>query len=387
MTDAQATANDAFVPDARLRRLTKGLATPFLLYDEKSLTERAQALLSAFSWNEGFCQYVPVQSCPYRTLLQLFAQRGFGALCTDLSQLTLAQSAGFAGETLLFSPLAPDREAFELAMALDAVWAVDGQYVLPPRAPKRVLLSYHPEGRLQSNGRTLVNFSRVKYGMTKDELLLMARRFQSFGSESIGLVLFARENCLEQGYYPAVARELFSLAVDLKQKHGITVDTCNLAGGFGVSDSFDFASPDLALAAAQIESLTAQLLAPAGLSHMKLQTMLRRFLLFDSAALVTRVLAVREREEPVLFLDAAFSPESRLLRHRVDALETGAKRALTRYCLVGCERSLHCAFDAHCVLPAQTAGDRLLFHGAGADAGIKNAGAYLLRQDGSLVPL
>lgn len=387
MTGARETFSAAFAPDARLRRLTKGLATPFLLYDEKSLTDRAQALLSAFSWNDGFRQYVPVRDCAHQAILERFLRAGFGAMCTDLAQLKLASSAGFSGEKLLFSPLAPDAAAFDLAMALDAVWAVDGAYVLPPRAPKRVLLSYHPTGKLISDGKTLVNFSRVKYGMEKTELIDMARRFRAFGSESIGLILFARENCLEQAYYPAVAQALFRLAAELKQTADITIDACNLAGGFGVSDSPAFASPDLALASSQIRALHEQMLSPCGLSSMHLQTALSRFLLTGSAALVTQVIAVRERDMPVLFVDAAFSPAARLPYHRIDALDPRAKRDLKLYCLVGCEQTLLCAFDAHCVLPLQKPGCRLLIHMAGADAGVQNAASYLLRADGTIVPL
>ena len=91
----------AFAPETKLRRLTRGLATPLYLYDEKSLLSNAQALFAAFSWNQGFREYLPLQRCHNPALLRIIQAAGCGVLCSDFAQLQMAERCGFAAEQLL----------------------------------------------------------------------------------------------------------------------------------------------------------------------------------------------------------------------------------------------------------------------------------------------
>lgn len=375
----------AFLPDARLQRLTRALPTPLYLYDEKSLRANAQALFTSFSWNCGFGQYLPLRRCKNRTLLDLLRQAGCGAMCTDLAQLQLAAACGFRGEALIYAPLVHHEQAEALAFELEAMWAVDGEYVLPPRAPKRVLLRYNPGGRLRAAGQTLANFDRIKYGMRAPELVDMARRFAVQDTESIGLMLSACDNCLDAAYYPAVARALFMLAIQLRDETGIAVDVCNLSGGFGVSSRAEFASPAIDMAAEQIRALHDELLVPAGLERMRLQTALDRYLLTSAGALIAGVTAVRERALPTYFLDAVF--EQSMLAgkyHPIAKLGKQTGRELALCCVVGCQDALRGGLGDSCVLPRLRPGDRLVMRMAGMDEIPDGTAVYLLRADGTL---
>ncbi len=375
----------ALLPDAKLHRLTRALATPMYLYDEKSLLANAQALFTSFAWNGGFRQFLPLRRCNNPALLRLLRQAGCGAMCTDFAQLQLAAACGFCAEDLLYAPLVHHPQAEALAFQLEATWAVDGEYVLPPRAPKRVLLRYNPGGKLRADGRTLANFDRIKYGMREAELFDMARRFAAQDTESIGLMLCACDNCLDAAYYPAVARTLFTFAMQLRDKTGITVDTCNLSGGFGVSSRAEFASPAIETAAEQVHALYEQLLVPVGFAQMRLQTALDRYLLTDAGALIASVTAVRERELPTYFLDAVFE-QSMLagMHHPIAKLGRQSGRELTLCCVAGCQESLRGGLGDSCVLPQLRPGDRLVMRMAGVDEIPDSTPVYLLRADGSL---
>ena len=375
----------AFCSDTQLRRLTRELATPLYLYDEKSLLTNAQALFASFSWNSGFREYVPLRRCRNPALLRILHQAGCGAMCSDFAQLQLAAQCGFSGERLLYAPAVHHLQAEALAWRLDATWVIDGEYILPPKPPKRVLLRYNPGGKLRAAGKVLANFERVKFGMRDDELLLMLRRFAAQDTESIGVMLSACENSLDPAYYPAVAQMLFKLCVRVHEQLGIRLHVCNLSGGFGVSGRTEYASPEIETAAEKIRTLYDEILTPAGLGDVQLQTTLDRYLLANAAVLISEVLAVRERELPTCFIDAVFE-QSMLTgnRHPVSSLTTRKKTELALYCVVGCQDSLRGGLGEGCVLPQTQAGDRLVIHTAGHDAIPNGTPVYLLRPDGTL---
>lgn len=375
----------AFCSDTQLRRLTQGIATPLYLYDEKSLLTNAQALFASFSWNPGFREFVPLRRCRNPALLRILYAAGCGAMCSDLAQLQLAEQCNFSGERLLYAPAVHHPQAEALAWQLDATWVIDGEYILPPKPPKRVILRYNPGGKLRAGGKTLANFDRVKFGMRDDELLHMVRCFAAQDTESIGVMLSACENSLDPAYYPAVAQMLFMLCVQVREQLGIRLHVCNLGGGFGVSGRTEYASPEIETAAEKIRTLYDEILSPAGLEDVHMQTTLDRYLLANAAVLVSGVLAVRERELPTCFIDAVF--EQSMLsgnRHPVSSLTARKNTELALYCVVGCQDSLRGGLGEGCVLPKTRAGDRLVIHTAGLDEIPISTPVYLLRLDGTL---
>lgn len=376
-----------FLPPAQLRRLTRALDTPFYLYDEKSLLANAQALFTSFSWNPGFREYMPLRRCKNPALLRLLRGAGCGALCTDLAQLQLAEACGFSGEQLLYAPLRRHDAAGALAFRLDATWVLDGVYVLPPLPPERVILRWNPGGKLRADGRTLANFDRIKSGMRDQEILDMVCRFAAQNT-SIGLMLSACGNCLDPGYYPAVAEALFTMAVKIREQSGVMISSCNLSGGFGVSSRPGYASPELKTAAENIHALFDAVLVPAGLGGVQLQTALDRYLLCSAGVLVTSVMALREREMPTCIVDAAFE-QSVLLGnyHPISALACRPKSEPGLFCVAGCQDVLRGGLGEGCVLPQLRPGDRLLVHMAGFDEIPGDTPVYLLRATGALEPV
>ena len=77
--------------------------TPFHLYDEASIRKNARALSKAFSWNKGFREYFAVKAAPNPYLLKMLSKEGFGADCSSLPELLLAERVGVVGEHIMFT--------------------------------------------------------------------------------------------------------------------------------------------------------------------------------------------------------------------------------------------------------------------------------------------
>ena len=53
-----------FISREDLEMIVSEFPTPFHLYDEKGIREKARAVNKAFSWNEGFKEYFAVKATP-----------------------------------------------------------------------------------------------------------------------------------------------------------------------------------------------------------------------------------------------------------------------------------------------------------------------------------
>ena len=98
-----------------LEKIAERFPTPFHIYDEKAIREKARDLLRAFSWNHGFKEYFAVKATPNPFILKILKSEGFGADCSSLPELLLSEKAGIAGEEIMFS--SNDTPAYEYKKA------------------------------------------------------------------------------------------------------------------------------------------------------------------------------------------------------------------------------------------------------------------------------
>ena len=110
---------------AELKRIVGRHPTPFHIYDEKAIRENARGLLRAFAWAPGFREYFAVKACPNPHILKILREEGFGADCSSLPELLLAQKAGITGEDIMFTSNDTPAEEYRQARALGAVINLD----------------------------------------------------------------------------------------------------------------------------------------------------------------------------------------------------------------------------------------------------------------------
>ena len=59
-----------FISREDLETIVAEFPTPFHLYDEKGIREKARAVNQAFSWNKGFKEYFAVKATPTPAILK-----------------------------------------------------------------------------------------------------------------------------------------------------------------------------------------------------------------------------------------------------------------------------------------------------------------------------
>ena len=219
------------------------------------------------------------------------------------AELRLARRADADGQRIIYAPVAIDERACGYARRIGAAQLVDGEHALPPQPPARVFLSVNPGGQLCLNGRTVWNFEKSKLGMDLQTLLSMCRRFLASGTEAISPCVFLRDQDLEPARFQAALEMLLRLAVRLYQELGIGVQSVLICGGLGASYRPSEQAPDLQAVSDFVQEKYEEILAPAGLCP-DLLLAAGRILAAKAGVLVTRVLAVKPQQKPVVVLDA-----------------------------------------------------------------------------------
>ena len=376
--------------------------TPWHIYDEKQIRDRARQLNEAFSWNPGFREYFAVKATPNPTILKILHEENCGVDCSSLAELEMSRRCGFEGDEIMFSSNATPAEDFRKARELDAVINLDDishidflERETGP-LPEVICCRFNPGGNFVVSNDIMDNPEEAKYGMTREQLTEAFLRLKDRGVKRFGMHAFLVSNANTTLYYPKLAELLLRTAVELRDVTGIAVSFINLSGGVGIPYRPDEEASDIAAIGTGVEAAFKRILQPAGMGDVSIYTELGRWLLGPCGALVSRVLHLKHTYRDYVGLDAC---AANLLRpamygayHHITVLRAGAGRPDAVYDVTGglCENNDK--FAVQRTLPEVRIGDLLYIHDTGAHGfamgynynGKLRSAELLLQEDGQI---
>ena len=227
------------LPDEVFVNAAKKFPTPFHLYDEQGIRDRARLLNRAFAWCGDFREYFAVKALPNPAVLRILREEGCGLDCSSATELTLAKACGFRGGEIILSANAMPPEEFAQARKLGAYINLDDITDIDLLAenggiPETVCLRYNPGGQFSIGNTIMGNPGEAKYGMTREQLDEALDRLKAAGVTAFGLHAFLSSNTTDESYYPALAKTLFSLGRELAEEKEIRFAFADLSGGIGI---------------------------------------------------------------------------------------------------------------------------------------------------------
>ena len=306
-----------FTDAAKLREIISRHPTPFHLYDERGIRNKARALKRAFSWNPGFREFFAVKATPNPAILRILKEEGFGTDCSSYTELLLSKAVGITGGDIMFSSNATPRRDYELAASLGALINLDDITHIDflneiCGIPKTICCRYNPGGVFTASTHVMDNPGEAKFGFTKAQLFEGFQKLRRLGAERFGVHAFLASATKGDEYYPELARVLFKLAVELKRETGADIRFVNLSGGIGIPYHPDDRAPDIQNIGDEVHKVFEDTLVPAGLGGISLYTELGRFILGDNGALITTVVHEKHIYKDYVAVDAS---AANLLRH------------------------------------------------------------------------
>ncbi|MBR5658295.1 MAG: diaminopimelate decarboxylase [Lachnospiraceae bacterium] len=364
-----------FVTYEQMKEIVKKYPTPFHIYDEKGLRENVRNIRKAFAWNPGFHEYFAVKANPNPFLLKILQEEGCGCDCSSLTELMLSNALDFKGDDIMFSSNATPAEEYVYAKKIGAIINLDDYTHIDfldkcAGIPETICCRYNPGGVFKMSNGIMDNPGDAKYGMTPEQIIAAYPRLKELGAKRFGMHAFLASNTLTNEYYPLLAKTLFEVAVEIKNKTGIALSFVNLSGGVGIPYRPEDTANDIFAIGEGVRKAYEEILVPAGMGDVAIYTEMGRFVTGPFGALVTTAVHEKHIHKEYIGCDAC---AANLMRpaiygayHHLTVLGKEDQPCDHKYDVTGslCENCDKFAVDR--MLPKIDIGDLLYIHDTGA---------------------
>jgi len=384
----------------KIEEIMKEYPTPFHIYDEKGIRENARRLVKAFSWAPEFREYFAVKANPNPYLIKIMREEGFGADCSSLPELILAERAGIKGDMIMLTSNNTPADEYDYAKKLGAILNLDDithiDYVDKNLGlPSMISFRYNP-GPLKGGNAIIGVPEEAKYGLTREQLFDAYRTVKERGVKNFGLHTMIASNELNADYFVDTAEILFDLVYDLSTEVKIDFDFVNLGGGFGIPYRPGDKPLDLDYIGEKIRQAYEEKIAGRGLKPLRICMESGRLMTGPYGFLVTKAIHRKNIYKNYIGVDACMAdlmrPALYGAYHHITVLGKEDAKQDHRYDVTGslCENNDKFAIDR--MLPEIEMGDILVMHDTGAHGyamgfnynGKLRSAELLLKEDGSV---
>lgn len=375
--------------------------TPFHIYDEKAIRENARLLKASFAGIPGFKEFFAVKALPNPIILKILKEEGFGADCSSLPELMLAEKVGITGEDIMFS--SNDTPAYEYQKAKDmgAIINLDDishiEYLeRNVGLPELVCFRYNP-GNARTGNVIIGQPAEAKYGFTREQLFEGYRMLKAKGVKRFGLHTMVASNELNHHYFVDTVEMLLDLVVELTREVGIEIEFINMGGGIGIPYRLDQVAVPYGQIAEEVDEVYNTRIIRNGLKVPNLFMECGRVITGPYGYLVSTVQHLKHTYKDYVGLDACMAnlmrPGMYGAYHHITVLGKEDHPTDHKYDVTGslCENNDKFAIDR--MLPAVEPGDIVAIHDTGAHGyamgfnynGKLRSAELLLRENGDVL--
>lgn len=389
-----------FVTKEKIEEIVQKYPTPFHIYDEKGIRENAAKVKQAFAWNKGFKEFFAVKATPNPFLINILREYGCGVDCSSMTELMLSHAIGCKGEDIMFSSNDTPAEEFKYAREIGATINLDDFTHIDflekvAGIPETISCRFNPGGYFSIANSIMDNPGDAKYGFTKEQIIEGFKTLKAKGAKRFGIHAFLASNTVTNDYYPELARILFELAVEIRDKTGCDIKFINLSGGVGIPYKPDAEPNDIIAIGEGVHKVYDEVLTANGMGDVAIYTEMGRFMLGPYGGLVTKATHEKHTYKEYIGVDACacnlMRPAMYGAYHHITVLGKENEPCDHKYDVTGslCENNDKFAIDR--MLPKIDMGDYLFIHDTGAHGfsmgynynGKLRSAEILLKEDGS----
>ena len=389
-----------FVTKEKIEEIVQKYPTPFHIYDEKGIRENAAKVKQAFAWNKGFKEFFAVKATPNPFLINILREYGCGVDCSSMTELMLSHAIGCKGEDIMFSSNDTPAEEFKYAREIGATINLDDFTHIDflekvAGIPETISCRFNPGGYFSIANSIMDNPGDAKYGFTKEQIIEGFKILKAKGAKRFGIHAFLASNTVTNDYYPELARILFELAVEIRDKTGCDIKFINLSGGVGIPYKPDAEPNDIIAIGEGVHKVYDEVLTANGMGDVAIYTEMGRFMLGPYGGLVTKATHEKHTYKEYIGVDACacnlMRPAMYGAYHHITVLGKENEPCDHKYDVTGSLFENNDKFAIDRMLPKIDMGDYLFIHDAGAHGfsmgynynGKLRSAEILLKEDGS----
>lgn len=348
--------------------------TPFHIYDEVGIRENARRFKKAFSVLPGFKEFFAVKALPNPFIMKILKEEGFGADCSSLPELLLAEKIGLKNEDIMFSSNDTPADEYKKAKELVAIINLDDISHIPflekhAGIPDLICFRFNPGPARQGN-QIIGDPKEAKYGFTREQLFEGYRLCQEKGIKRFGLHTMIVSNELNPDFFIETAKMMFELAVEINKKLGIKLEFVNLGGGLGIAQKPEEIALDYEKLAGRMKKVYDEIIVENELDGLKIFMECGRIITGPYGYLVTTVLHLKHTYKEFVGCDACMAnfmrPAMYRAYHHITILGKENEPTTKMYDVTGSLCENNDKFAINRPLPEVKEGDILVIHDTGA---------------------
>ena len=385
------------IPETKIRETVKEYGTPFHIYDQNIIEERLNNLISAFSWTE-FKEYFAIKANPNPHILKIMKKNNCGVDAATVSEIKLAEEAGFNGENIMFTSNLTTMDAYQYAVNRGCIinidWAADIYELFENEIiPENICFRLNP-GSIENE--IMGDSKESKFGSTAEQIKQAVAFLTKKGIDSIGLHTMVVSNENDPDIFEEYTEMIFEFAREIIDQFGVEIDFINIGGGIGIPYEKNQVVNVKEIAEAVKRSYDSVLKTNGLQPEIFMES--GRYITGESGYLITEVIKKKETYKKYLGVDASMSDLMRPAMYgsyhhltNINA-ETREENEFEEYDVIGslCENNDKFAIDRR--LPKSKLGDLLVIHDTGAHGhamgfnynGMLRNGEFLYTSEGTV---
>lgn len=385
-------AKETSLPFTRrqVEQITQEYSTPFFIYDEQAIRQNARDFKDAFSWAPDFRNFFAVKALPNPHILAILHEEGFGADCSSMAELVIAEKVGLSGGEIMFTSNNTPADQFMKADELGAIINLDDITHIPyleshVGLPETLCFRYNP-GPLREGNPIIGKPEEAKYGLRRDQLSEAYKMAKDKGVKKFGLHTMVASNERDPEYFAETARMLFGLVGELSEELGIRISFVNLGGGVGIPYRPEHDRVDMRQISKQVQADYQVMIARKGLDPLQITMECGRFVTGPYGYYVARARHITEKYRDYVGLDGSTTNMPRIAiyetaYHHVTVLGKEGKPREMVYDVTGSLCENNDKFAKQREMPRIDPDDLVVVHDAGA-----HGFAMANRYNGQLLP-
>ena len=342
-----------------------------------------------------------LNALPNPHIVKILANDGAGTDCSSLAELMISEMANVTGEKIMLTSNDTPANEFQKAIALGAIIDLDDithiDYLEKNAGLPKVLSFRYNPADIMNNGNDIIGRpAEAKYGLTRQQIFDAYQIAKNKGVKRFGLHTMIASNERETETFLYTAQIMFELAVEIKNRIGISLEFVNLGGGFGIPYRPEENPVDYKAIGAGICELYKKILVPNGLEKIRIATESGRAITGDAGWLVSTVIHEKTTYKNYIGLDSCMAnlmrPALYGAYHHITILGKENFDCDKIYDVTGslCENNDKFAINRK--LPKIDIGDILIIHDTGAHGhamgfnynGKLRSAELLLRENGEI---
>ena len=298
-----------YVEDCNALELARTYNTPLYVYSESRIKENYLKLLNAFKKHyPKFRIHYSIKANDNLAILKILQKLGCGADCSSPAEIYLAKKVDI--KDIIYSGIYYSEGNLEYGIKNNVKINLDNTdklKLLAKQGIKEICFRVNPGIGNGKYNQIVTSGKEAKFGIVEDDLLNAYKEAKKLGFNKFGIHMMTGSCIIEGDYFEKITGVLMDIAGRIANKLNIRFDYIDIGGGFGITYEQGERELDINKVAENVTKIFKEKLKQYNLGNPWLLVEPGRYIVGDTAILLTKVTSIKKKPKHFIGIDAGMN--------------------------------------------------------------------------------